>query len=283
MPDPQQRRRRDVNPDDLGRQVELELRDPDDALQRQSRQMRVSRVRSSRSASRRRASHHVATASTPSAAASTPWRLMSQLSVDGALEGEAVDDVAGSLAARVRAGRRRRRPDEDRHASEHEQRPHGARGRAVRGRLLAVGERRPRPPRERAGGDEDGHRQQVVPHDPAGSEAVEHGQPTHDGLADDAQREQHAQDCEVAPERHPEEGQQARGDGRQGHEAGEHPIAELDPRVGVEFGDETAVGVALRPVRTAEARPGDAHGGPGEDDHGQRGERDGGDHEVALG
>ena len=50
-----------------------------------SRQMRVSRTRSSRSASRRRASHHVATASTPSAAASTPWRLMSQLTVEAPL------------------------------------------------------------------------------------------------------------------------------------------------------------------------------------------------------
>jgi hypothetical protein len=34
------------------------------------------------SAPRRRASHHVATASTPSAAASTPWRSMSQLAVE---------------------------------------------------------------------------------------------------------------------------------------------------------------------------------------------------------
>src|SRR3954468_8328168 len=46
-----------------------------------SRQMRVRRTWSSCSASLRRASHHVATASSPSAAARTPWRSTSHVSV----------------------------------------------------------------------------------------------------------------------------------------------------------------------------------------------------------
>jgi hypothetical protein len=41
-----------------------------------------------------------------------------------------------------------------------------------------------------------------------GREAVEHGQPAHDGLADDAQGQQHAETGQVAAEGHAEEGQQ---------------------------------------------------------------------------
>ena len=94
--------------------------------------------------------------------------------------------------------------------------------------------------------------------------------------------QQHAQDGQVATERHAEEGQQPGGDGREGDEAGEHAVAELDPRVRVELGHQAPVGVALRPVRAAQARSGDAHRGAGEDDDRQRDQRDGGHHEVAL-
>jgi hypothetical protein len=122
-----------------------------------------------------------------------------------------------------------------------------------------------------------------VPHHPARRQSVEHGQPTHHRLPDDAERQQHAEDRQIPAEGHAEEGQQAGGDGRQRHEAREHAIAELDPRMRVELGHEPAVLVALRPVRTPEPRPRDAHRRAGEDDQRQRDEGDRRDEEVALG
>ena len=132
------------------------------------------------------------------------------------------------------------------------------------------------------GGDDHHHREHQVGHHPARGEAVEHGQPAHHRLAEDAEREQPAEDRQVAPERAARERQHERGDRADADHAGQQPVAELDVGVGAELGREPPVLVAVGPVRAAEPGARDAHGRAREDDQHQRPERHGGDPEVLL-
>ena len=91
----------------------------------------------------------------------------------------------------------------------------------------------------------------------------------------DAERQQHADQREVAPERAAAEREQPGRGGDEADEAGQHPVAELDHGVRLERRRDLAV--ALRPVRAAEAGAREAHGGAGEDDQRQEDERQLGD------
>ena len=98
----------------------------------------------------------------PSAAASTPWRLMEP--VDGrAPEHEAMHDIAGCPHRRRAATAVAAVPAKMVTAPSATARR--ARRRAVGRRLLAVGEGQARPPRQRPGGHQDRHRQQDDDHD----------------------------------------------------------------------------------------------------------------------
>ena len=185
----------------------------------------------------------------------------------------------GARAAGVRPGGGRHRAGGDRHEAEREQRPRRARHADV-GRPLAGHPRRPRAPHQHAPGDDHHHREDQVGHHPPGGEAVEDRQPAHHGLAEDAEREQPAEDRQVAPERAARERQQERRHRADADHAGQQPVAELDVGVGPELGREPPVLVAVGPVRAPEPRAGDAHGRAGEDDQHQGPERDGGDPEV---
>ena len=94
----------------------------------------------------------------------------------------------------------------------------------------------PRAPGERDGGDQDQHREPEVGHHEAGSEVVAHGEAAEHGLGDDADREQHAEQRQVAPVGTPPEGQRAGGHGDQADDAGQQAVAVLDDRVGVRAG-----------------------------------------------
>ena len=129
-----------------------------------------------------------------------------------------------------------------------------------------------RAPRERDGRDEDQHREREVAHHEAGREVVADGEAAEHRLADDAEREQHAEHREVAAERPPPERERARGDRGQPDEAGDHAVAVLDPRVRLERRGDAAV--ALRPVRAPEPGAGQPHRRAGEDDQREGRERD---------
>ena len=112
-------REHDVEPHDLGRQLERVLR-----RRRRSpgtpaaRRPRSSRSAPRRSARRARSRNHTPTAASPKNVAVLPWRWIAQSSVSAPCQVMPLDDVAGALAARVRpggggdraAGQRRRRP-----------------------------------------------------------------------------------------------------------------------------------------------------------------------------
>ena len=138
-----------------------------------------------------------------------------------------------------------------------------------------------RAPGQRDGGHEDQHRERVVAHDEAGREVVADREAAEHGLADDAERQQHAEPREVAAERPPPERQRARGDRGEPDEARDQPVAVLDPRVRLERRRDAAV--ALGPVRAAEPGAGQADRRAREDDQRQRGERDLGDALVRAG
>ena len=121
-----------------------------------------------------------------------------------------------------------------------------------------------RAPRERDRRDEDQHREREVPHHEAGREVVADREAAEHRLADDAEREQHAEHREVAPERPPPERERARGHRGEPDDAGDHAVAVLDPRVRLERRGDAAV--ALRPVRAPEAGAGQPHRRAGEDD-----------------
>jgi hypothetical protein len=86
-----------------------------------------------------------------------------------------------------------------------------------------------------------------VAHHVARCQAVPDGEAAEDRLGHDSEREQHAEDREIAPERPAEEREQARRGGREADEARQHPVAELDQRVAVRLGDEAPVLVAVGP------------------------------------
>ena len=134
-PDPQQRRQRDVHPDHLGRHLELVLHEPEHALQRPSAGTRAragARARRRRRGGARPTS--TAIASTPSAAASAPWRSISQPTVSAPLNASrsTTSPVPEPPACGPGGGRGGAR--EQRHAAEREQRPHPARHRPGRPR-----------------------------------------------------------------------------------------------------------------------------------------------------
>ena len=193
---------------------------------------------------------------------------------------QAVDRVARPGAAGVRPRRGRGGAEEDRERAEREQGAHRPHARAVEharplARLVA------RAPGQRDGGHEDQHRERVVAHDEAGREVVADREAAEHGLADDAQRQQHADPREVAAERPPPERQRARRDGGEPDEAGDQPVAVLDPGVRLERRRDAAV--ALGPVRAAEPGAGQADRRAREDDQRQRDERDLGDALVGAG
>ena len=109
-----------------------------------------------------------------------------------------------------------------------------------------------RAPRERRGGDEDQHREREMAHHEAGREVVADGEAAEHGLADDAERQQHAERGEVAAERPPPPGECARRDRGKPDEARDQAVAVLDPSVRLKRRRDAAV--ALGPVRTARAR-----------------------------
>ncbi len=135
---------------------------------------------------------------------------------------------------------------------------------------------------ERAGGDEDHHRQREVGHHPARREPVEHGQPAHHGLAEHAGRQQRGEQREVAAERPAREREHEGRDRADPDDAREHPVAELDVGVRSQLRREPPVLVAVGPVRAAEAGARDPHGRAGEDDQHERAHRDARDEEVLL-
>ena len=118
--------------------------------------------------------------------------------------------------------------------------------------------------------DDQFRRQVVLDH-----ESSEHG------LPDDPQGQQAAEEREMPAVGPAEESQEGGGDDRQADEAGQQPVAVLDPGVDLGGGDVTAV--TLGPVGATEAGSGQPHCGPGEDDQDQRDQRDQRDLRVAFG
>ena len=192
----------------------------------------------------------------------------------GALPLQPVDRVARARAAGVRPGGGRGGAEEDRERAEREQRAH-------RPHAAAIEHPRPlaglvaRAPHERRGGDEDQHREREVAHHEAGREVVADGEAAEHGLADDAERQQHAEPGEVAAERPPPPRQRAGRDRGQPDEARDQAVAVLDPGVRLERRRDAAV--ALGPVRAPEPRAGQADRRAGEDDQRERSQRHLGD------
>ena len=188
----------------------------------------------------------------------------------GALEGEAVDELAG-VGAGVRARGGGDRAGEDRQLAERDQRPHRpdaepvARAPPLPG-LIA------RAPGQREGRVEQHHREDEVEHHQPRGEVVLDDQGAEDRLADHPQRQQRAEQRQVPAVGPAEEGEDAGGDHGDADEPGQQPVAVLDHRVGVER--RHGLAVALGPVRAAEAGAGEPHAGAGEDDQRQRAERD---------
>ena len=172
--------------------------------------------------------------------------------------------------ARVRPGGGGRRAGEDRERRQRKQAPHRPRGQSIGparppARIVA------RAPGQRDGDDEDQHRETEVAHHEAGREVVADGESAEDRLAEHPDRQQDAEDREIAAEGTAPERQHASGEGDQPHQPGDQPVAVLDDRVGLQR--RHGLAVALRPVRTSKAGAGEAHGGAGEHDHGECGQR----------
>ena len=188
----------------------------------------------------------------------------------GALEVEAVDQLAlvgsrvGARGGGDRAGEDRQLAERDQRADRPDAEPVG--GAAALPGLVA------RAPGEGEGGVEQQHREDEVAHHQPGGEVVLDDQGAEDRLADHPQRQQRPEQRQVPAERPAEPGQHAGGDHREADEAGEQPVAVLDHRVGVERGHRPAV--ALGPVRAAEARSGQPHRGAGQHDQRERREGD---------
>ncbi len=178
----------------------------------------------------------------------------------------------GSRRRRRRAREDRHRPEGHEHAREQHQRPVGlALAGASAGdcaeRFLGLVARAPG--KEHAC-QQDEHRQREVGHHPAVVERAPHREPAEDRLRDHPQREQRCEPGEVAAVGPPAQRSHPcdpRGDH---HGDAQHAVGELDHRVAVQRRVEVAV--ALRPGRTAEARPRQPHGRAREHDHGERDE-----------
>ena len=138
--------------------------------------------------------------------------------------------------------------------------------------------RRAGSPHERHRGDENQHREREVAHHPAIVERTLDREAAEHRLTDHSQRQQGREPRQVAPIRAAAKRQHPRSPCRDRDRNGDQPVGELDHRVGVQRGVDVAV--ALGPGGAAKAGPGQAHGGPGEDDQGQGPQRDVGDVEV---
>ena len=207
---------RDVDPHDLGGQLEQRTGcRPRRPGRPSSTHATVIARRTSRSAPAARSSNQTATAATPEHARDPPVLVDRPVERVGAPPLQPVDLVARAGAAGVRAGRRRRGADEDRERAERQQRAHRPDAEPV-GRARALARLVARAPGERGGGDQDQHREREVAHDEAGREVVADGEAAEHRLADHAERQQHADQREIAPVRAAAERQQARRRPRRG-------------------------------------------------------------------
>ena len=89
-----------------------------------------------------------------------------------------------------------------------------------------------------------------------------------DRLAEDAHRQQGAEEGEVPAEGPAEPGERAGGDHCKADEAGEEPVAVLDHCVRLERRHRAAV--AFGPIGAAKSRPGEADSCPGQHDQRER-------------
>ena len=124
-----------------------------------------------------------------------------------------------------------------------------------------------RAPGEREGRVEQHHREDEVAHHQSRREVVLDDEGAEDRLADDAERQQGAEQRQVPAVGLAEEGEDGGGDHGEADEPGQQPVAVLDHRVG--FQRRRGAAVAARPVGAAEAGAGQAHAGAGEDDQRQ--------------
>src|SRR5579871_3498732 len=150
---------------------------------------------------------------------------------------------------------------EDQH-HDHAAEPHQCPG---DGRAGRPGVRQGRPVVEDDGVEEQGHAEQEVGHHEPGLEAVLHHQPAQPRLCRQPRGQAAPEPAQVPAAWLPDERAEG-GDGdRGGHRPGQDPVGELDD--GVEpVGGHDVPRRARRPLRAAEARPGEAYGGAGEDE-----------------
>jgi hypothetical protein len=127
----------------------------------------------------------------------------------------------------------------------------------------------------------DQHREREMAHDPAVVERAFDREAAEHGLSDDAERQQTADPGQVAPVGAPAQRQQPRQAGRDHDRDRDHPVGELDHRMGVQR--RIHVAVALRPCRAAEARAREPHGGACQHDQRQGDQRPQRDDRVLLG
>ena len=198
--DPRQRAEHDVEPDDLGGQLERVLGRADEALAGEQDADGGHRV----------LRHGVLAAPAheePHADAGQPEeRRHRRVPVDRpvervrALPRDPLDHVARSLAAGVRAGGGGDRATGQRGEPWQQQQPH-------RPRAQPIGARRPltglegRAPHERDAGHQQQHREQEVHDHPARGQVVDHREAAPHGLRGDAERQQRDEQQQVAPER----------------------------------------------------------------------------------
>ena len=268
---PGDRRQGDVEPDELGRELQGPLDAAHDALQGEQAQDRQRGA--SAPACRLPGAEQEPDGDRRQAEDGGDRRvaLDDPLQRAGALEVEAVDELA-LVGAGVGPGAGRDRPGEDRQLAERDQRPHRPDAEPVAGgaplaRLVA------RAPGEGEGGVEQQHREDEVAHHQPRCEVVLDDQRAEDRLAEHAQRQQR-------PEERP--GARGRACGRRPRPAAAitaRPTKPVSSRLPYSItawvsSGGTRAAVALGPVRAAEARAGEPHAGAGEDDQRQRREGD---------
>ena len=172
--------------------------------------------------------------------------------------------------------------DQHDRAREHEQAAHPLH--AGRHRHDRVGRRLGRVVVEEDGVGEQHHRDEEVRHHERGRQQLVDDELAQDDLdddaADEAEREEHEPPGPGRAHQRAEHGH----DHDQRHQAGHDPVDELDHgvRVGRRLGRE-APGLAVRPVGTPEARPGEPHRRAGHDDDGEQDDRDERDAPVLTG
>ena len=196
----------------------------------------------------------------------------------GALEVEPLDQLA-LVVAGVGTRRGRDRPGEDRELAERDQGANRPDPEPI-GRAAPFVGLVPRAPHEREGGVEQQHREDEVEHHQAGRQVVVDDERSEPCLGDHPDRQQAAEQGQMPTVRPAAEGEHAGGDHGDPDEAGEHAVAVLDH--GVDVGRRHRPPVALGPVRATQPRCGQPDRRAGQDDQGERGERDRGDDEVDV-